>query len=186
MQAMPDSTQKLLILDLDDTLFHATKTALEIPHDFMVEDYFVYKRPHVDAFLDFCRQHFRLAVWTSASEDYATANVVKLFGNSDNLAFLWHRQQCITRFDPASGEYHYIKDLKKVKRKEFTLDQVIALDDSPEKLQRNYDNLLRISPFFGETDDELLQIMPFLLKLKTAANIRNIEKRGWKTSRELQ
>ncbi|MDX8392401.1 MAG: HAD family hydrolase [Mariprofundaceae bacterium] len=178
---MTNDMQKLLILDLDETLFHATKTPLSIAHDFMVEDYFVYKRPHVDAFIDFCRQHFSLAVWTSSSDDYAAAIVKELFGNRDNLAFLWHRQQCITRFAPETGEYLFIKDLKKLKRKGFSLDHVIALDDSPEKLQRNYGNLLRISPFFDDkSDDELQRIMPFLLTLKDAPNIRNIEKRNWR------
>jgi len=183
LNADNNSMPKLLMLDLDETLFHATKTALDTPHDFMVADYFVYKRPHVDAFIAFCRQHFQLAVWTSSSEDYATAIVKEIFGNSDDLAFLWHRQQCITRYNPENGEYDYIKDLKKLKRKGFSLDHIIALDDSPEKLQRNYGNLLRIKPFTGATqDEELLHIMPFLMKLKEITNIRTFEKRNWRNS----
>lgn len=171
----------LLILDLDETLIHASETPLEIPHDFGVDRYFVHKRPHVGTFIDFCRARFRLAVWTSSTADYAAAIVDELFGGSGELAFLWSREHCVTRMDPLSYEPVYIKDLKKVKRKGFDLDTVIALDDSPEKLQRNYGNLLRITPFFGDVSDgELLQVMPYLDRLRRIQNIRTVEKRGWR------
>jgi len=170
----------LLILDLDETLFHACEQTLPVAHDFIVDKYRVHKRPHVSEFIAFCRARFRMAVWTSATEDYANAIVDELFGAPHDLAFLWHREQCITKMD-SSYEPVYIKDLKKVKRKGFDLDRVIALDDSPEKLQRNYGNLLRIAPFFGDPDDdELLRVMPFLEGLRAADNIRRVEKRGWR------
>jgi len=175
------SAPKLLILDLDETLFHASRQALGLPHDFMVKDYHVYKRPHVAAFIDFCRARFRLAVWTSATEGYAEAMVDELFGAPHDLAFLWSRDHCVTRMDPATYEPVYIKDLKKVKRKGFDLDLVIALDDSPEKLQRNDGNLLRIPPYFGDpADTELQNLMPYLDRLREAGNIRAVEKRGWR------
>ncbi len=180
---MATNMKKLLILDLDETLFHATKEPLPVPHDFMVFDYHVHKRPHIATFVDFCRNRFRLAVWTSATEDYAETMVDELFGCPSGLAFLWHREQCITKVDPSSYESIYIKDLRKVKRRGYDLDHVIALDDSPEKLQRNYGNLLRIRPFFGDPeDDELLLLMPYLDRLKDAGNIRRLEKRGWRPS----
>jgi len=170
----------LLILDLDETLFHASEKPLTVPHDFVVDKYRVHKRPHVAEFIDFCRSRFRMAVWTSATEDYANAMVDELFAVPHGLAFLWHREQCIVQMD-SSYEPVYIKDLKKVKRKGFDLDHVIALDDSPEKLQRNYGNLLRITPFYADpADDELLRVMPFLDQLSTVENIRNVEKRGWR------
>lgn len=172
----------LLILDLDETLMHASDSQLATPHDFRLAWYFVYKRPHVAAFIDFCRRHFELAVWTSSSADYATAIVDELFGDPEALAFLWCREHCVTCTDPATYDTVYIKDLKKVKKQGFDLDRVIALDDSPEKLQRNYGNLVRIQPFFGNPDDaELLHVMPFLEGLRDEADIRSVEKRGWRS-----
>lgn len=176
--------QALLILDLDETLMHATDVQLDAPHDFGVERYFVYKRPHVAGFIDFCRERFRLAVWTSSTADYAAAVVNELFGDPDELAFLYSREHCVTRVDPATYEPVYIKDLKKMKKMGFDLDRVIALYDSPEKLQRNYGNLLRIAPFYGDPSDrELLCVMPFLEQLRTEKNIRRIEKRHWRNTR---
>jgi len=173
-------TPKLLILDLDETLFHATQQPLSIRHDFMLEQYHIYLRPCLAPFLTFCHTHFQLAVWTSSTADYAEAIVQRIFPAPEELLFLWHREQCIHRVDSSNYEPVYIKDLKKVKRKGFNLDHVIALDDSPEKLQRNYGNLLRVKPFYGSPeDDELSLLMPCLEQLKKAQNIRRVEKRGW-------
>ena len=44
---------KLLILDIDETLVHATEEDLGRACDFETDWYVVYKRPHVDEFLDF-------------------------------------------------------------------------------------------------------------------------------------
>lgn len=41
--------KKLLILDIDETLIHATEKQLELEHDFETQWYFVYKRPLVHA-----------------------------------------------------------------------------------------------------------------------------------------
>jgi carboxy-terminal domain RNA polymerase II polypeptide A small phosphatase len=42
---MNETDKKLLILDLDETLIHATSKKLSREPDFIVFDYFVYKRP---------------------------------------------------------------------------------------------------------------------------------------------
>ena len=44
----------LLILDLDETLIHASAQELETPAHFRVSKYWVYRRPHLDVFLDYC------------------------------------------------------------------------------------------------------------------------------------
>ena len=74
---MADSHHKpLLILDIDETLVHATERPLEVRHDFLVGPYFVYKRPHLDGFLSGAAKLFRVAVWSSSSDGYI-ANIVR-------------------------------------------------------------------------------------------------------------
>ena len=60
----------LLILDLDETLIHATATKLSDDYAFQFFHYYVYKRPGLEAFLRSCAANFQLAVWSSASDDY--------------------------------------------------------------------------------------------------------------------
>src|SRR5687768_16223889 len=66
---MPE--KKLLILDLDETLIHATQTPLERPAEFRVGPYAVYRRPHLELFLAQCLGWFEVAVWSSSSPLYA-------------------------------------------------------------------------------------------------------------------
>jgi RNA polymerase II subunit A small phosphatase-like protein len=75
---------KLLILDLDETLVFATEEPLpgRRAADFRVGPYHVYKRPHLDTFLAACRSWFEMAVWTSASPLYAAQVVAAIIENT--------------------------------------------------------------------------------------------------------
>lgn len=130
--------KKLLILDLDETLLYATSLPFEHKADFRFEHYHVYLRPHLHEFLAFCQQYFRLAVWTSSSEDYAQCVVENIFGLEHALEFVWARRRCTQRFDPETMSYEWSKNLDKLKRKGQDLSQVIMLDDTPRKLARHY------------------------------------------------
>lgn len=173
--------QKLLILDLDETLIFASETPLDAPAHFRAAQYHVYRRPWVNEFLDFARANFELAVWTSSSQLYAEAVVPSLFPADYPLSFVWDRRRCTTVLDAEVHEYIHVKDLGKVKRRGYRLESVIMLDDTPEKLMRQYGNHLWLEPFMGDPRDrELLDIQPFLLHLSKKNNVRRIEKRGWR------
>lgn len=69
-----------------------------------------------------------------------------------------------------------------MKRLGFALERVLMIDDSPEKLQRNFGNHLRVRPFIGDpSDTELRDLLPFLKHLSQKSNFRIIEKRGWRS-----
>jgi Dullard-like phosphatase family protein len=172
---------KLVILDLDETLVYASEEHLGYEHDFEVSHYLVYKRPYLREFIDFVLENFRVAIWTSSGEDYAAEVVNCIFGGKDKLEFVWARNRCVRRFDPKMFEQYFIKDLKKVRRLGYSLDHILMIDDTPKKLMRNYGNLVRVSPFEGDRrDEELLDLMPYLEELKSTKDIRSLEKRGWK------
>lgn len=179
--------KKLLILDIDETLLYATRQPLEENHDLMIADYFVYLRPHLNAFLKFCFENFEVAIWTSATQFYALSVQNKLYENPDfadkRLAFVWSRARCVQRLDYEYKDYYFIKDLKKVKKKGYKLKDIIMVDNTPRKLCRNYGNLVCVNDFLGnKNDDELLKLMRYLVKLKNVDNVRKIEKRGWQKS----
>ena len=174
--------QKLLVLDLDETLVYATMAALsDHIEDFRVGPYFVYKRPGLDNFLSFCRDHFLVAVWTASSDDYASGIISSIFPDDYDLEFVWSRERCVRRFNDREYNIDWIKELKKVKKKGYLLDRVIMVDDTPAKLARNYGNLIRVKPFEGDSKDNELQLLEeYLLALKKVKNICNVEKRGWR------
>lgn len=170
----------LLILDLDETLIYADKSPLERSHDFRAGDYYVYKRPYLDDFISNCFLNFTVAVWTTSTDIYAKEIVGNIFPDTGKLAFVWDRNRCIRRYDSENGEYYWIKDLKKIKKYGFTLDQILMIDDTPRKIERNYGNIVRISEWIGNTEDkELPCLSKYLQTLKDSDQIRKIEKRNW-------
>jgi TFIIF-interacting CTD phosphatase-like protein len=181
------NTKKLLILDLDETLVYATETPLFRPPDFYVYDYAIYKRPYLDIFLTTCLEWFNVAVWTSSGSDYATAVVSAIFAQPQSLDFVWASDRCSIaynyNYDLIDGRYpayYSRKVLKKVKRKGYKLESIIAIDDTPRKWEKSYGNLIRVNPFEGdEADRELKQLLIYLNTLKDVENIRTIEKRRW-------
>jgi len=173
--------RKLLVLDLDETLVYATDRRLSTPEAFKVGPYNAYLRPHLRPFLEFCAARFDVAVWTASSADYADAVATQLFGSRDRLKFLWSRARCTIRYDPDTQETYWVKDLKKIRRIGYTLEQVIVIDDTAKKHERNYGNLVRVRPFEGQLDDdELLHLVRYLETLADVDDVRVVEKRGWR------
>ena len=184
----------LLILDLDETLMHASSELIREDFDFRIGHYFVYKRPYLEEFIRICAAHFQLAVWSSASDDYAAVAVKNIFPEDIPLAFVWGRSRCTPIFSPQVDEYsgynmdmnshyEYAKILKKIKRKGFSLERTLIIDDTPLKVRNCYGNAIYPRPFFGATDDnELACLAQYLLTLHNVQNVRIIEKRGWRNN----
>lgn len=173
--------RKLLVLDLDETLLYATDNRLAMPEAFRIGRYYAYLRPHLPPFLEFCAARFDVAVWTASSADYAKSVATQLFGSLDRLAFLWSRERCTMRYDRDTAEYYWVKDLKKIRRNGYALEQVIVVDDTAKKHERNYGNLVRVEPFEGQLDDdELVYLTSFLETLVGVDDVRVVDKRGWR------
>ncbi|PHR97208.1 MAG: hypothetical protein COA78_27880 [Blastopirellula sp.] len=179
---MADHDKTLLILDMDETLIHASEKRLEPTLDCKVGPYFVYRRPFLDNFLLKCQQGFRLAVWSSSSADYLQAVLQATIPSEIKFEFAWSRERCTQRFDGEWQQYYYLKDLKKIKRLGYDLDRVLIVDDTPKKVERNYGNAIYIKPFYGsEIDKELKLLSDYLDSLRYKQNIRCIEKRNWRS-----
>jgi carboxy-terminal domain RNA polymerase II polypeptide A small phosphatase len=177
---MNTSPRKLLVLDLDETLVHATETELEYSADFSVGPYFVYKRPHLEQFLSAVLASFDVGVWTSSGEGYASQVIERLF-EAGSLKFVWSSRRCTTARDWTTGEYTSIKNLSKLKKHGYPLESIIAVDDTPSKHVRNYGNLITVREFVGDrADAELPMLERYLQALLPSENVRSIEKRRWR------
>lgn len=174
----------LLVLDLDETLIHAaeTPTTQQTPWDFQIFSYFIWKRPYLSHFLTTIFDWFDVAVWTSSSDSYAQAIVSHIFEEPQRLAFVWTRTRCTQCYDRDSGLYYWRKNLNKVKRvTRRPLEQILMLDDTPEKLERHYGNIVQLTSFEGNhMDTELHDILPYLNRLRIVENVRVVEKRYWR------
>lgn len=186
-----DKSEIVIILDIDETLVYATKNRLELEHDFVLGDYFVYKRPRFHEFIDFVNGNFRFATWSSATDSYVHEMNEKL-GLNEKAIFCWARSKATIKrpslFD-ADGDlnidsidqHYYVKRLKKVKKLGFDLNKIVIIDDTPRKSQENYGNAIYVSEFKGDkNDNELLELTEYLKKLKRVDNVRVLEKRNWK------
>jgi len=170
----------LLILDLDETLIYATEEPLQRSPDFVLGPYVVYQRPYLGEFLTSCAASFRLAVWSTATDDYVRPVVERIMPPGIEPAFVWGRSRCVRRYDPEQFEEYPVKDLKKVKRLGYRLERVLIADDTPRKVHRHYGNAVYVPPFYGDAQDETLpRLARFLISLRGAPNVRTLEKRGW-------
>ena len=151
---------RLIVFDLDETLVHATEVALPCAHSFRIGPYFVYVRPFASDLIRFCASHFDMAVWSSSSERYVEIVTEELFGTSYPVAFSWAVSKCVQKVDPKSNGYVYIKDLRKALKHGYAADEIIMIDDSPEKLQRQPTRHLCLTEFTGDPcDTELLGVI---------------------------
>lgn len=177
---MSTERPKLLVLDLDETLVFASERELDRPADLSVAGYHVYKRPHLDTFLDFAFSTFQVGVWTSSGQLYAEPLVAQLMPGRD-VQFVWSAKRCSTARDWETGGYSSQKRLAKLKKRGFKLEHVIGIDDTPSKYAQNYGNLVLVQEFTGDRhDDELAWLPAYLELLSTQPNIRAVEKRNWR------
>ncbi|NQX85576.1 MAG: HAD family hydrolase [Flavobacteriaceae bacterium] len=178
---MKETKEILLILDLDETLIHATETELETESDFRYAEYYVYKRPYFIEFLTEMNTYFKLAIWSSADDKYVNDIVELIKPIGIEFEFVWARSRCIPRRDYELDKYVREKRLKKVKKQGFTLEKSLIVDDSPEKTRDNFGNAIYVLPFEGkQSDNELNLLSKFLKTIKNSDNVRRIEKRGWR------
>lgn len=172
---------KLLVLDLDETLIHAPDHPLPWDPDFRVGRHAIHWRPGVEGFLESCVSAFdHVGIWTASTLHYALPVLNQLMDVRE-LAFIWGRERCTCRVDPESRDVEYMKDIRKLRRRGFDKPKIIFVDDTPAKIARSYGNLVAVEAFMGDPgDQELAALMRYLSWLGGVENVRTIEKRRWK------
>jgi RNA polymerase II subunit A small phosphatase-like protein len=157
--------------------------------DFTLVHYHIYKRPFLEEFLQEIQFHFNIAFWSSASDDYVEKLVDIIYPAPYPKEFVWGRKRCTPKphldeegkpTDDGLSHYNYVKRLNKIKRKGYSLERTLMVDDTPFKIKNSYGNAIYIKEFNGDPNDrELKKLLQYLLTLKDMENVRLIEKRGW-------
>ena|SRR5579884_3181410 len=164
------SVKPLVIFDLDGTLIWATRVFNvdanpDTGADFIIQVYgetwSVRKRPGLDAFLEWCHQHFRLAVWTAARPAYAQAISEHLFRGME-LEFIFSRPETQIEPSPIDGDLIYRKPLRRIwflPFRWFHYANTRIIDDTPETYAFNEENAIPIVTWTEDAKDvELLRI----------------------------
>lgn len=177
------SHNKLLVLDLDETLIYSTMFRLEQNPDFHIGLADVVKRPGVEQFLSSCLALFEVGIWTSATHEYANDALSHLLGQDSNrLVFIRTREHCTQIFDHVTEERYWHKDLTVLLTEGYDVREIIVVDDTPRSWTPYDDNVVPVAKYTGYPYDvELSLLSRFLVRLRCAEDVRSVDKRHWRS-----
>lgn len=116
------------------------------------------KRPGVDKFLHELAQYYEIVLYSPSIDGIAEPVVTAL----DKEGCIMHRLYRDATY------YHngvHVKDLNSLNR---NVKRMIVIDDDPEEVQFNLENLIRVKPYSDpndRTDNTLERILPFLVEI---------------------
>src|SRR4029079_14255728 len=102
-------------------------------------------------------QHYSIGIWSSPGDQYvqSISNLIK--PPDVNYEFVWGRSKCTLKRDLETDLYEYEKKLAQLKKKGFSLESMLIVDDTREKARSNYGNAIYIQEFTGDPKDTELQ-----------------------------
>ncbi len=144
-------TNYTLVLDLDETLVHAT----EDPGNSM-QECIVKVRPGAKEFINEMAKYYELVIFTAGTKDYA--DYALKFVDPDGKIFHRLYREHATQKGPI-----FVKDISKLGR---DLKKVIIIDNIVENFQLQSDNGIFINTWEGdEKDTSLRELMPILKQI---------------------
>lgn len=176
----PENKKILVIFDLDETLIHSSRKALAKKEDFMIGEFYVYKRPYLDSLLINLSEYFSFAIWSSGTKFYVDSVMEKLTSSGIKFEFNFSREKCTLRFDQEYHDHFYAKKLEKVEKLGFSKARMLIIEDIPKNVTFNYGNAILVKQYIGNDDNELEALCNYLISLKDIMDVRPIEKRGWR------
>jgi len=162
-----------LVLDLDETLVHSTLDHCDNA-DFTLEVFFnmknhtvyVRKRPYLKMFLEKVAQMFEVVIFTASQRIYAEQLIDKLDPDGKYISRRIYRESCIF------SDGCYTKDLTILG---IDLAKVAIVDNTPQVFQLQVDNGIPIKSWFDDpSDQELIELLPFLESLVDSEDVRPI------------
>lgn len=150
-QILPKTTGfKEIVLDLDNTLI-CTEFQDYYGCDFSFNldgtDYFVFNRPNLKEFLDFCCSNFdKVNFFTASTREYATNIINNLPIDSNKIGWVKTREDCVIDYSLISGEKEHMK----------FLEDCLIVDDRID-VYSGFNTILMINPFFAWNEDNELE-----------------------------
>jgi len=187
-----DPNKKTLVLDLDGTLVHASRTPIPTGYHFSITfegherpSYYVLKRPGVDDLLQQLGATglYEIVLFTSASRDYADAIVEKLLdslptdfsdiNNNRDIIPPTHRLVS-SHCKKVEGVSNEVKDLSMLGR---DLEKVIFVDHNSSSYHLQPENAIPINFWEGKDfgDKTIFKILSFCLQnVDSTSDVREL------------
>jgi len=163
---------KTLVLDLDETLVHSSfknpsngkrDFTVPVPIDNVVHTVYVNKRPYVDKFLEEVTKDYEIVLFTASLPKYADP-LLDMLDSGETIDFRLFREHCVQ-----TRNMCYVKDLSKLGR---DVKDCIIIDNSAQSYDFHHKNAIPIPSWFSDkNDEELLNLLPVLRKLKDVESI---------------
>ena len=187
--------KKNFLLDLDLTLICAEplqeynkkkhrEKAKKFEYTNMEDYYIIFKRPHLDEFLDYIFTNFNVSIWTAASKDYALFIIDKIIINNNknrkiDWVFFSYHCDISKKIKKGSKNLSMLWDFYKINT--FSIENTFIIDDNDEVYETQPNNTIIAKEFQYYNEDShkdifLKNLITELKKVKVFNNqsIQNI------------
>jgi RNA polymerase II subunit A small phosphatase-like protein len=164
------ANRKLMVVDLDETLVHASFTPVE-KADFILNvdvkgrtlTCYVRIRPYAEHFLEQISQWYEVVAFTASLSNYAHPVLDRLDPNGTRIHHRLFREHCSV----TGGRF--VKDMSMLGR---PLDQIVIVDNNPVSFALQPRNGIHcVSWFDDDTDTELRDMLPFLQRMADSPDV---------------
>ena len=162
-----NSSKKLILLDLDETLIHAEypieenninkyDNIIRIKNENEYYEIGIYLRNEVRKFLSLLNNYFNVAIFTASEKDYADAIIRYLDPNKNIFKFCLYRYHCINVNDLV-----FIKDLRVIDN--IDVKKTVLIDNNIYSFTSQLNNGILVNSFYDDRDDnELFNVFSYL------------------------
>ena len=162
MDNFQTQTNKMLVLDLDETLIHSTPLRSSYCClNIRIGRRIVYfqKRPGLDEFLKEIKKYYDIYFFTASTTEYGN-KIIDLISSETPINKRFFRDSC----NFING--YIVKDLNLITN---NLNNILIVDDCSSVALFQPQNLIKIKPFTGfEEDNYLIEfLLPYLINLSS-------------------
>lgn len=155
------TSKPAVVFDLDDTLVHVTLLPpinLDKKNYFTItvkrRRFYVQMRPYLHYFLERISKIYDIYIFTASNKEYANLIIDKILPNVKE-SHRFYKNSCIM----VNG--YFVKNLNIIGR---PIQKILLIDDSSGSGLTNPKNLVKIKPWNGEKNDNVLKDLLLLLE----------------------